>query len=89
MQFREKFFCDKCDHVTVSIACLNAHKKSAHCIDGTKYECHCGKQFTHIGSFTYHKKYSHGNYQIVKNHICTICEKAYEKSSALKVCKLY
>lgn len=82
---REKFFCDQCDYVSISIGCIRSHKKYDHDTEGEKYKCHCGKVFTKAGLLSAHNKSIHVN---EKKHICTICPKAYSTSSDLKVCIL-
>lgn len=80
---REKFFCDQCDFVSISSENMRNHKRYDHCTEGKRiFECHCGKVFGRPGQLSTHKKLTHENQ---KNHVCTVCTKAYSTSTRLKV----
>ena len=85
---REKFFCDQCNFVTISTENMKIHKRYDHSTQGKrKFECHCGKVFGRPGDLSNHVKVFHENrkYIVKKNHICTICKKAFGSPSKLKV----
>lgn len=83
---RQKFYCEQCKYETVSDERMKRHVKNEHGAEPKKEiqcVCHCGKVFQSLGRLNSHKKYTHLN---EKNHICTICGKAFQSPSILKVC---
>ena len=88
--FREKFNCNQCEYVTLSIEQLKIHVKDNHGTKGKKEvercECHCGKVFDSNQKLKRHAKYTHF---LERKHICTICSKAFGAPNQLRVCMTY
>ena len=82
--FREKLYCSKCEFVTISANRMRKHVKSNCDEIKEKVECvcYCGKVFSSKLRLNYHVTYTH---QQKKDHICTICEKAFSFTNQLKV----
>ena len=69
--------------MSISIDSMRSHKRNEHRTQiKRKFECHCGKVFEKPELLYRHKKGIHENR---KNHICTICKKAFASPSKLKV----
>ena len=87
-KYREKFYCDQCSYVTVLSKQMTLHVKRDHGTDAKKkveFECFCGKMFSSKVGLNNHVKYTH---QRVRNHVCTICDKAFPTPSRLRVCTI-
>lgn len=84
--FREKYFCDQCEYVSISIKGFRSHQKHDHNNEGKTFECHCGRVFDKNRQLNTHKRYAHGKYITNNKNVCTICERSFVSPSALKVC---
>ena len=82
--FRVKLHCSKCEFVSISPQGMRSHVKR-YCDEikeKVELVCYCGKVFSSKLRLNHHVTYTH---QQKKDHICTICEKAFTFAFQLKV----
>ena len=85
--FREKLHCSKCEFVTLSVQVMRSHVRSNCDEIKEKVECvcYCGKMFASKVGLQKHISYTH---QKRRDHVCTICERAFSHRKNLRVCIL-
>ena len=85
--FREKLHCSKCEFVTLSDQVMRSHVRSNCDEIKEKVECvcYCGKVFVSKVGLQNHITFTH---QQRKDHLCSICGKAFSHTKNLRVCIL-